>query len=132
MLNYVYLHYDEDEVVYVGMGKGGRCWDTHGSRRNVEHLKWLNTQLPYLKYEIVSTSENRPEILKLERELIKRYSPKFNIGHSRELKEEEIKAHRVLMLKINNQQKHCTHCNQRFSLGMFSRWHGDKCKQKEN
>lgn len=130
MLHYVYQHYENDEVVYVGMGTGGRCWDTHGSRRNSEHKAWMLSQLPYLKYSIVFTSTDRNEVLSWERKLIKELNPKFNIGHKRTLSPSEVIARNERISKINKQQKHCTHCNHSFGLGMYSRWHGDNCKQK--
>jgi hypothetical protein len=32
----------------------------------------------------------------------------------------------------SQQKKICPHCNKKISIGMFGRWHGDKCKSKIN
>lgn len=129
-LHYVYAHYDGDEIVYIGAGKGGRCWDTHGTRRNKAHREWMLSLLPFLKYEILFFSENRREVFKEENRLIKLHSPKFNLSKSRKFSDSELEIHREQMTKINSTKIKCTHCLKMFSAGMYSRWHGDNCKQK--
>ena len=127
--HYVYTHYDNGEVVYIGAGKNGRCWDTHGSRRNSEHLAWMKTQLPLLDYKIEFISEDRAAVFKFERELISKHDPKYNLAHRKEKPSQEACENRRVQLAIMNKiTKTCAHCQNDFTLGMYSRWHGDNCK----
>jgi excinuclease UvrABC nuclease subunit len=138
MLYYVYAHYENKEVVYVGVGKGGRCWDTHGSRRNKKHKEWLLSQLPFLDYEILFDSEDKKLCFKYEQSLIKQLNPKFNCNFSKlhkqryaNMSKEEKKMATQQIKKLNTIRKNCEHCQGEFSSGMYSRWHGDNCKAKK-
>lgn len=134
MLYYVYLHYDGDEVVYVGRGTGGRCWDTHGTRRSEKHKNWMLKQLPFLKYEIVFTSTDKSETLKVENELTKKYSPRYDLLQTNRtpLSEKERQNCISRINKVNQIKKRCEHCQGEFSSGMYSRWHGNNCKARKD
>ena len=75
--NYVYVHLDNGEPVYVGVGKGGRAWNSDA--RQQDHQSWMMDRLPeQLKIQWVATGISKPEAISLERQLVYELSPKFN------------------------------------------------------
>lgn len=79
---YVYQHVNsEGEIVYVGKGSTGRAWDIKG--RDIEHINWMSSQLPYLNVVIVQANMIEREAFWLENELIQQLKPKFNKSFSK-------------------------------------------------
>jgi hypothetical protein len=80
-INYVYCHFEGDEVVYVGAGCGGRAWQNNGnSRRNDEHKDWMDNKILDAEdfVKVVHTRVSKEESKRLERELIEELQPKYN------------------------------------------------------
>ena len=90
---YVYKHIDLDtkEVVYIGMGSGGRAWlcgnnATYG--RGSDHRDWVEYWLnlgttPDEFVEIIDRGISREEALDIEKMLIHELKPRFNKNFSR-------------------------------------------------
>ena len=75
---YIYYHYDNDEVVYIGRGRGDRAWSFN---RQVDHLTWLVEQaksskqwVTLRKYYLTEEEAEWLEAIK-----INLYKPRFNI-----------------------------------------------------
>lgn len=77
---YIYFHLNDDEVVYVGKGIGGRAWSTE--RCKEDHIVWANKMIRKEKWassvKIVKFDLNETSAYQLEKELIEKYQPKFN------------------------------------------------------
>lgn len=75
---YVYSHIMDDEVVYIGKGKGNRAWSEQ--RYIDEHSEWvlncIHDEINFVK--MISTRLTNKDALALEKELIQEMKPKFN------------------------------------------------------
>ena len=78
MSYYVYGHYDQDELVYIGYGKGGRAVKSEG--RSEEHKIWMEEAIVNKVdfYNFFEKEMNRASARRLEKRLIKAHLPKFN------------------------------------------------------
>ena len=73
---YVYFHYLNDEVVYIGKGQGNRFKNWKG-RAIKEHSDLLKDDI--LSTKIIATNLEEDVALDIEDALIKNYEPKYNI-----------------------------------------------------
>ena len=87
---YVYGHYDQDELVYVGYGKGGRAVKSEG--RSKEHRTWMEEQIIEKCdfYNFFEKCTTRTAARQLEKELIKEHSPRFNVEYTPEWYEKQL------------------------------------------
>jgi hypothetical protein len=87
-LNYVYSHIDPltGEIMYIGMGTGGRAWasgSSSGTYRDPEHATWLE-ELFNMGYtmgdisKVLHKQKSRNDAYKIEHELILALKPIFN------------------------------------------------------
>jgi hypothetical protein len=77
---YVYEHYDQGELVYVGKGTGGRIVATTRAA-NKSHNQFVKDRLNSgdLSFaRFVATGLTESEALDVERELIKQHQPRYN------------------------------------------------------
>ena len=79
MAYYIYIHYDGDEPVYVGMGAGGRAFTTVG--RKGGHKEWMTERLDkgntsFVSFDSLGLSKNEAVIK--EASLIRTLQPRYN------------------------------------------------------
>lgn len=106
---YVYKHVDPNtsELLYIGMGSGGRAWQvgkSHGPLRGEEHNEWSESLMavgitPDKFVEIIQSGLEREEAYNLELSLIKEFRPKFNKNFSRSTKLSSDQVHEARVLK---------------------------------
>lgn len=89
MKYYVYVHVNEqDEILYIGHGSYQRAWENNSSRRkNKEHSEWMTEQYNNGSTNFVKIYQNnltRTQARTLERMLITKYNPRFNIASNLE------------------------------------------------
>ena len=83
---YVYLHLDQDEIVYVGKGTGDRAYRS-GNRGSSVHSAFLNSKFnegASDHVQIVEYGLTEKEALALEAELLKDSDYRFNRTHTEE------------------------------------------------
>ena len=73
---YVYFHYLNDKVVYVGKGQGNR-FKNWTSRQTKEHSDLLKDNI--LSAKIIANNLEEEVTLDIEDALIKKYKPKYNL-----------------------------------------------------
>ena len=76
---YIYAHYDENEIVYIGKGNGGRAWTTSG--RDAPHKHFMEERLNDGKAEfvkILETGLHHNQVVELEELVIKTMQPRYN------------------------------------------------------
>lgn len=77
---YVYVHYDPQEgAVYVGMGRGHRCLDTH--KRSPEHAAWMQHRfsqdgIGFIHIHTKNLTEK--EARRIEAREVRALKPRFN------------------------------------------------------
>ncbi len=83
---YIYFHRCPvtKELLYIGIGETDRAWLFKANHRSTEHKKYLYNlrkegYLPSDWVQIHSKFHSRAEARKLEKELILKLNPKFNI-----------------------------------------------------
>ncbi len=98
---YVYSHHDPHNsyrIVYVGMGRRDRAWQCRGSQRRPAHTQFLEDCLDNFGYtmnllvKIQAAALTKKDALSIERELIKKHKPIYNLqmGVPKKLSEETI------------------------------------------
>lgn len=75
---YIYKHYLNNELVYIGKGQNNRAWEK--TRSNSEHIIVFDQ----LKVEIFCSNLIEDEALCIEKALIKFHKPKFNKTHTKD------------------------------------------------
>lgn len=81
-LFYVYAHYIDQELIYIGKGKGGRAWEVKSSSRNDE---WWSRIIKAMEdgvihnVRIIAAGLEEEEALAIERELIRIRRPSCNV-----------------------------------------------------
>ena len=83
---YVYLHLDQDAIVYVGKGTGDRAYRS-GNRGSSEHSDFLNSKFnegASDHVQIVEYGLTEKGALALEAELLKDSDYRFNRTHTEE------------------------------------------------
>lgn len=79
-IHYVYAHIKNNEIVYIGKGKNERAW--HTSRSSEDHREWIQESILNGTWgsaiKILKAGLNNKEAVKLEKQLIKEYNPKYN------------------------------------------------------
>lgn len=73
---YVYFHYLNDELVYIGKGKGNR-FKNWNNRNSKEHSELIKNGL--IDCKIISNNLEEGIAFDIEDALIKKHKPKFNI-----------------------------------------------------
>lgn len=75
---YVYAHYDEGEIVYVGKGCMDRAYTSR--RRQPEHMEWMNYNIiNEIKFvDMVSRNLSEDEANTFEKLLIAKLQPRWN------------------------------------------------------
>lgn len=75
---YVYGHYDQDELVYIGYGRGGRVAKSEG--RSMDHKKWMEKAIVNKDdfYSFFLKDASRKDARALEKKLIKESNTRFN------------------------------------------------------
>ena len=78
MLKQLYMHFDGDSCVYVGMGSPGRAYSVYN--RQKDHLEWCERQLTHSKdyVKIMITTQDIDAVAQLEKDLINELAPIFN------------------------------------------------------
>lgn len=88
---YVYRHVEQDgTVVYVGMGRDSRAWQSYRCHRNPDHAAWMNARMnvgDVSFVEIIEHTCTEEYASALERSLIKELQPRFNMQHTEAYKE---------------------------------------------
>ena len=79
MTKYLYAHWDNDELVYLGIGQNERGWSPCGREMNPKHQEWMRSQLPHLNVEIIAEGD----VAMLESILISALRPKYNLKYSK-------------------------------------------------
>ena len=79
MKYYVYIHYEDDNPVYIGMGGGGRAFNT--ASRKEEHKLWMlerldNGDASFVSFEAVGLTKEEASIK--EANLIRSLQPRYN------------------------------------------------------
>jgi hypothetical protein len=84
---YIYGHYDEGELVYIGMGQKGRAFDcrSDSTRQSNEHTMFMtkklnNGDVSFVKFLHLHLSKEQAQ--KLEKELILKHDPKYNLAYT--------------------------------------------------
>ena len=78
---YVYFHYYNNEIVYIGKGFNERAFNWN-SRANKEHLKLLKENK--LEVKIIANNLENDIAFIIEASLIDKYNPKYNGGQKKE------------------------------------------------
>jgi excinuclease UvrABC nuclease subunit len=149
---YVYKHIDDDgSVVYIGKGRYSRAW--RHEKRQEEHSKWMAEQLPLLKVEFAFIGCTEEQAYLLEKQLIEKLKPKYNLDHTAEglarrksfgkwlsnnhsrfydknLQKELGKRAAQSEKHPNNKLFKCVHCGAEMNLGHISRYHNNNCKKR--
>jgi hypothetical protein len=82
---YVYVHYENGEILYVGKGSGGRAWDARPTTRgnnggHNDHCGWICEKIlsesDFVK--IVASRLLSSEALEIEELLKRMINPRFN------------------------------------------------------
>lgn len=78
--HYVYAHMNDEEIVYIGLGKHDRAWVT-GCRRNKEHKDFMNER--YAKGDasfviLLEQGLSEEDAKSLEKRLIETEQPIYN------------------------------------------------------
>ena len=79
MLYYIYIHYEDNKPVYVGMGAGGRAFTSAG--RKGGHREWMTDRLDKGDASFVSFNSLglvKEEAILKEAELIRALQPRYN------------------------------------------------------
>jgi len=76
---YIYIHYEGNEPVYVGMGAGGRAFTSAGRKEG--HKEWMTKRLDkgdasFVSFELLGLSKK--EATHKEADLIKTLQPRYN------------------------------------------------------
>jgi len=100
---YVYAHVNEDEIVYIGKGKYSRAWQSE--RRSKDHYEFMINNLPYLHVEILINNILEEEALSIEKYLIKKYQPKFNVYYTDKFG--QVQKEKWSKLSLEEKQKIC-------------------------
>lgn len=149
---YVYQHIDDNgKIVYIGKGKWDRAWSI--KRRDNEHIEWIKSKLPYLKVLFVAEGLEEQIAYQIEKELIKKIMPKYNLFYTEANNERLIKQGKWLaeekslfknsefqrenarkaLLSPNhpvNKKLTCFHCGFISNVGNIKRYHNDNCKER--
>lgn len=78
----VYVCKLDDEIVYVGQGEKGRHRHCNSGVTHVYELNKVHFEGGSVDVNVVLVSAMKKEVLKLEKELILKYRPKFNKVHN--------------------------------------------------
>ena len=79
-ISYVYAHYDNGELVYLGKGKNGRAWTT--CSRGKEHEEWMREKLPELDVRFIAKNLDANTARDLEKSMLKVLHPRWNRYHT--------------------------------------------------
>jgi len=93
---YVYAHYEDDILVYIGKGQGGRVLSTN-ARLNKPHRQFMMSQIHNGNIafaKILKTGLHEQEALSVERAMIKEHQPKFNRRYT---EKQAVKAKEIAM-----------------------------------
>jgi hypothetical protein len=111
---YVYAHMDEDEIVYIGLGRNDRAWVT-GCRRNQEHKDFMNERYAEGDSSFVVLLEQKlseDDAKSLEKRLIQKEQPKYN--------REYTESHKQTMKEISKKAVEVTQKAVVTPMGKFS------------
>lgn len=89
---YVYAHFDNDAIVYIGIGTSCRAFRAAGGHRHSDHSSWLNKQYESGSnpVEFIAVQLTKRKALLVEKEWIAHYKPAFNKMHNPNFKHEGI------------------------------------------
>jgi hypothetical protein len=158
--NHLKVHGDDITTVWFMLFENEQTLTAYANKFSLDHniadsVEWANlkpengldgfTQDP--KYNVGSKRPNLSEYNLRPEVIAKRKENNKGNDYAKALKgykqssdhvEKRMKAHRGIKkgpqseahIKSRFQKKHCVHCEGKFTPVNFSRWHGDKCKQK--
>lgn len=121
---YVYGHYDNGELVYVGKGQGGRLLST-SSRHNKHHSSFMYNKIndgDITFAKILHTKLNEQEALELEKEMIVKHQPVYN----KKLTHKELDRARKIAMNASRASMKCisTPAGEFESVSEASRYYG--------